>query len=121
MPAPPSIDPPTLDPRALAAIAALPSTGSGDFVPRLLDLYRAQAAERLSVLRSASAAGDWATVQRVAHAWKASAGQIGAARLAGLLVRLNDQCRDGVPVDGLSLVQDVDVEHARVLGALEAR
>lgn len=113
--------PPTLEPTVLDQIRALPTAAEGGLVERLMSLYRRQASERIEALYLAAGEGDWPQVHRVAHAWKTSAGQLGAMRLHALLSRLDEQARSGLAAGGERLIVDVAAEHERVLEALPQR
>ncbi len=101
-------------------IRSLPAASNGDFVERLLKLYRRQAAERLESLHYATMEQDWTAVHRVAHAWKTSAGQLGAKRLHAMLGRLDQKARLGRPPKLSRTMEDIAAEHQRVLQALES-
>ena len=110
---------PTLNPSALEQIRSLPAASDDGFVKRLLELYRRQASERLEALHVAAAGDDWATVHRISHAWKTSAGQLGAERLQSLLNDLELRSRSGRPMGLERAVAGVAAEHQRLLEALE--
>ncbi len=113
--------PPTFDPRALDQIRSLPPSSGGDFVARLVALYRCQSNETLPKLTAAVSDGDWPVVHRIAHAWKTSAGQVGAVALHELLRDLDDQARRGAVEGPEQWIERVAAEHERVLAALPER
>jgi HPt (histidine-containing phosphotransfer) domain-containing protein len=69
---------PVLDPAALARLRKLGGTA---LVRQMIELYLANGAERIGLVRDGAAAGDAALVERAAHTMKSSAGNLGAVHL----------------------------------------
>jgi len=78
--------------------------GVEEAVEGILDTFVQAAGERIAALTIALASGEGPAIVRAAHAFKSSAGTIGAKRLAALLADLE------------SLAGDGDVARARALG-----
>ncbi|WP_374243479.1 PAS domain S-box protein [Zoogloea sp.] len=93
---------PTIDRDALAARYP----GRPEFIARLLGIFAGSAADRQAALDAAIAAGDLPRIVEVAHALKGSAGNIMAARLAGLARETEAAARDGRP-EALGLAADL--------------
>jgi HPt (histidine-containing phosphotransfer) domain-containing protein len=63
------------------AIERLQRLGGAELVRGMLELFLAQAPERIRALEAAAAAGDASQVEKAAHSLKSSAGNLGALRL----------------------------------------
>jgi two-component system sensor histidine kinase/response regulator len=79
--------------------------GVEEAVDAILDTFVQSADERIAALTAALASGEAEAIKRAAHAFKSSAGTIGAKRLAALLQELEATAEGG------------DVAQARALGA----
>ena len=82
-----------LDHKALANIRALDEDGQTAVLDEVIGMYLDEAPQHLSLLRSAQQAGDAATMGRVAHAFKSSSLNVGAASLGELCRQLERQCK----------------------------
>ena len=101
-------------------LANLEELGDGDFVARILGLYRAQAPEALADLDAALARGDAPAVARAAHGLKSMSANIGAARLKDAADAIERAARGGgvLPADGAA---GLGTLFAATLAALDAR
>jgi len=78
---------PLLDPLQVADLVAL-DQGRGDVYARFVDVFLAGAEARIAALNAHADAGDAQGLAVAAHALMGSAGNVGAARLAALLGRI---------------------------------
>lgn len=111
--------PPPVDLEALRA--ELAEVGAEAVLDEVLDAYIADARNRIDAVVDAVESGDPESVARAAHAYKSSAGQVGAGRLHELLQALEDTAREGRLDAVRRRLEQVQSEHARVLDWLVAR
>lgn len=108
-----------IDPKAIETLGAL-SADDPTFVPKIIELFLDDLAERLEGLRVAAATRDGNAIKRIAHALKGSCGHFGANQLAALcraLEQIAMQQPMGDPEDALrGLIAEAD----RVRIALQA-
>jgi HPt (histidine-containing phosphotransfer) domain-containing protein len=78
-----------------SALERLRRMGGADLVRRMVELYLANAPERMRTLSDAAAAEDAAGVERAAHMMKSSAGNLGAVRLQRTAEALEAVAADG--------------------------
>jgi two-component system, sensor histidine kinase and response regulator len=83
---------PVSDPEALARLARW---GGDQLVRQMVELFLAQAPERLEAARAGLAAGSADEVQRAAHALKSSSAQVGALRVSALCVEIESRGAGG--------------------------
>jgi PAS domain S-box-containing protein len=106
-----------LDPGMLAQLRGLDVTDGGTFVSQVVGLFLNSAPERLDALRRALRTGDVSGVKRLAHSFRSSCGNIGATRMQGLCVELEESA--GEPGTA-SLIESLAAEYEAVRPALEA-
>ncbi len=108
---------PVFDPAVLQSLAAGTAEGEA-LVIRLVDIFVADLARQLAELVRAIEVGDWVQLGRRAHSLGGAASTLGAARLAGLLSRLElaGQQRDADAA--LTGRQTLESEAEEALGAL---
>jgi HPt (histidine-containing phosphotransfer) domain-containing protein len=112
-------DTPALDPTMLSQLRGLDLGDGGAFMSEVVGLFLTLAPERLEALRNAARNGDAAAVRRLAHSFRTSCGNVGAARMHNLCAELEEQARRG---DGgtAALVEELFAEYEAVRPALEA-
>jgi histidine phosphotransfer protein HptB len=110
-----------LDAAALARLSELDPSGCNGLVARVLRTYAASLERLGAELREARAAGDPATVRRVAHTLKSSSASIGALALATLCAQVESAARQPVGGHEQALLDAFDVESQRVVRAVRAR
>jgi HPt (histidine-containing phosphotransfer) domain-containing protein len=114
--------PPILDASRIEALRQLERASGRALVAEVVGSFLERSPHRLAQLRAALAAGDRETAAFVAHSWKGSAAQIGAAALAEVCLQIEAQVKDGAS-DLTALAPTVDEaerELARVSVALQA-
>ena len=89
--------------------------GDRRLLRELVGVFVEEAPGRLAELRRAAAALDAATVERVAHSLKGSAGLLGAASLRAASAELEERALAKRVVDAADLVARVEGELERVL------
>lgn len=78
-----------LDPATVADLRrAQEQFANPAFISQLVDLFRENAPRRMDQIREAIAAGDAATLERVAHALKTNCAMLGARLMADACARL---------------------------------
>jgi signal transduction histidine kinase/CheY-like chemotaxis protein len=97
-----------VDTERLALLRSLDEPGG----PRLLELFQAEAVERISQLEAAAASADPVAVRRAAHSIKGLAGNVGALRVAAAAA-----CAESSPgeLTGRELARDLRAELDRFL------
>jgi HPt (histidine-containing phosphotransfer) domain-containing protein len=108
-----------LDPNALDALRGLPSEGDGDLLIELIDLFLADAPQRLALIREAIAHADWAALNARAHSLKGSCGSLGAVPMADLCDRLERVAGGGGGAAAELLFRELEGQYALVREALE--
>ena len=114
--------PPTLDASRLEALRQLERASSRSLVAEVVDSFLAESPRRLARLREAIAAGDRETAVFVAHSWKGSAAQLGAAALAEVCRRIEGLLKEGAADLAVlaPAVDEAERELERVAAALRA-
>jgi CheY-like chemotaxis protein len=109
----------TLDP---AVMDVFHEADAPDFTRSLIDLFIHESSAHIETLTAAAARADGPTLSRLAHSLKGSSSIMGAARLAALCGRIEDEV-NAAPGSGVSpaLVIEIDHEFARVQHALAAQ
>ena len=109
----------TLD---LAVIEVFHDADAPDFTRNLIDLYVKESGAKIETLKAAAARADAAALKTVAHSLKGSSSIMGAARLAALCGRIEEQVKTGSVSDVTpALMAEVDHEFVRVQEALAAQ
>jgi len=109
-----------IDPSLLDDIVQMPNGGIG-LVRELIAMFFDEAPGRLAELRLGIAAADGQRIAAVAHATRGGAGTVGATQLATLCGRLEADGRAGRLAGAEETLVAIEVEFARVRGALERR
>jgi histidine phosphotransfer protein HptB len=109
---------PVLDAASVAALHQLDPTGANRLVPRVLTTYRSSLDRLLGQLTLARAREDAASLRLVTHTLKSSSASVGALALSALCAKAEQAVRDG-RLDSLPLLLDqLEVESARVDAAV---
>lgn len=108
-----------LDPAVIGELRELQDGGSPGLLAELIDLFLKQTVEKLGEMRSSAGAKDAATLGRLAHTLKGSAGSLGAVHLSGLCRELEAALRGNDWTAAAARVSGIEAEFARVRGALE--
>ncbi|WP_300456049.1 response regulator [Accumulibacter sp.] len=87
-------------------------------VNQVIGIFLDTSAEKLPQLHRTLAAGDASALAFDAHAFKSSAGNVGARRLQGLLQLLEACGREARLSDAPALLAEIDVAHAQAAAAL---
>ncbi|MDX6614726.1 MAG: two-component system, sensor histidine kinase and response regulator [Blastocatellia bacterium] len=107
-----------VDLSVLAGLREIQQPGKPDLVTELIDLFMADSAIQLRILRQAVAQGDTKEVRRLAHLLKGSSANIGAGPLADLYESFEKtEMKNG---DGVALMAKLDQEVEGVNRALQA-
>ncbi len=101
-----------------AAMERLERIGGEKLRTKVVDLFFQRAPELFADMLQAVGAEDAKALEEAAHAFKSSAGNVGAKRLMGLLQRLEDLGRRGLLLRGNEALETVKVELDRALGTL---
>jgi HPt (histidine-containing phosphotransfer) domain-containing protein len=112
-------EPPAVDPERLELLRGL-DDGSGLLLADLAAQFLQQTSSIRSEIAAAVDAGDCATVRRLAHLVKGGGANIGVTGLAEICARLEASSQDGRLEDARGLLQQFDLEFARVRVALGA-
>jgi len=96
---------PVFDPDTLRTL--WDSVGA-DIAADVVNEFTQDASQRRGVIQTAHGAADTTTVQHEAHALAGSAENVGAARLAQLARRVEEECRHGETAGALARVPDLD-------------
>ena len=106
-----------LDHRALANLLAM--TGDDpDFVDELADAYLADAPVQLAALRAAASSGSPSDAVRPAHTLKGNSLNLGAAEVAELARRIEEDARQGVNGDLSPRIEALAAAFERAQAAL---
>ncbi len=81
--------------------------GEGDILRETLEVFLESTPERIEGLAEALAAGDFQTLERLAHTLKSSAGMIGGLRMTAACARLESAERDGRLAEAPGLVDRI--------------
>lgn len=103
-----------LDSEALARLAELDPSGSGELVRRVLGTYAGSLGRLGDQLHQARAAGDHAALRYVTHTLKSSSASVGAMELSRLCADVERRVREGETADLEPLLQALTAELARV-------
>jgi CheY-like chemotaxis protein len=111
---------PALDTSVLATLGDVERGGDPAFVVELIDLFLEDVAPTREALRSAATASDLATIVRIAHTLRSSAGNLGARRLQRLCGDVEAAGRREERGAATEAVPPLIAELERVAGALQA-
>ncbi|MBM3344681.1 MAG: response regulator [Betaproteobacteria bacterium] len=107
-----------LDPSVLAQLRGLKNDHVPDLLARVLSLFHRASPLEMEQISHALQQGDTAQARRLAHALKASSGNIGAVVMGRLCAELEHASRNGE----LALSREINVklvaEHSRVMAAV---
>lgn len=109
---------PVIDLQVLDELRALEAAGKPDFLRRLLTMFTGHAPGLLAALREALDRQDAKSLAGAAHALKSSSGNMGAARLMTLCMKLERLARSGSLTGARELIAAVDAEYASATNAL---
>ena len=101
-------------------LARLREAGGKEFEDRIIRLFLLHVPVRLATARAAGAAGDLEGVRFHAHSLKASAGQLGATRMADLCREAERLGEAGDPA-AVALLNEAGVELEAMCDLLKAR
>ena len=110
-----------LDPRALEQIRALQKPGAPDLLEKLIALYLDSSRSLIEKIRAALAASDANALGEAAHALKSSSANVGATGLVEIARQLEAMGREATLDVAEPLVEQLVVEHRRVVSALVSR
>ncbi|MBV9656948.1 MAG: response regulator [Verrucomicrobia bacterium] len=116
----PPLIPARLDPDSLTALKGLQAEGDEGFLRELIELFLADAAQRIDGMDTALAAGRDADFVRAAHSIKGAAANFGATDLRKICARIEDLGREGQVSEAGALLPELRAEFSRVRLALEA-
>jgi signal transduction histidine kinase/CheY-like chemotaxis protein len=109
---------PAIDGAVLARLRV--DLGDDDVVADVVELFCADAAQRVADLGVAVAGGDLRAVVRTAHTLMGSAANVGAVQVARLAERLVRRAQEGDVDQARQLVDQLDADVARAAAALQA-
>ena len=113
--------PAQLDFGALDQIRALQRPGAPDILRKIVNVYLADSAKLLGVLREAVARGDCEAMQRAAHTLKSSSASLGGLELARHCEEMERDGRAGSAERSQARLAAIEREHRRMLPALQAQ
>lgn len=91
---------PLLDAAMIAELREL-DEGEDGLLTELVDMFCEETTRRVSELREALEQGDTGAAERIAHAMKSAAANIGAKSLSAHWQQLESDARAGAPTEGL--------------------
>jgi HPt (histidine-containing phosphotransfer) domain-containing protein len=97
--------------------ATMEEAGPGAF-QELVDAFAEYAAEKMTALQAAAAAGNGDGLRQAAHALKSSSGAMGAGQLAALCAAAEHAASQGNLATALESVSAIQAELLRVQAAL---
>jgi CheY-like chemotaxis protein len=109
---------PALDAEVIARLDRLGRATGEDLLGQVSALFLEDAEARIIALRTALAREDWPALIQSAHTMCGASANLGAAELARLCARLATDGAVGDPESGQALLQEVELELARVCSAL---
>jgi two-component system, sensor histidine kinase and response regulator len=109
---------PPLDPSVLAQIRALHRPGSPDLLQRVVGLYVKNSRALLGAIRESILLADPSGVFQASHSLKSSSANVGAVELVKLCLHMESIGRDGNLAPAVALIEQLSLEHERVLTAL---
>jgi two-component system, sensor histidine kinase and response regulator len=116
----PTADSSALDERVITRIREMQRPGNSDLFVRMANLYRPNSATLIKRASDFIRAHDYRRLASTAHALKSSSGNIGAASLSDLCKSL-EECANSAKIKQTeSILEQIVVEQARVLRALDA-
>ena len=110
-------DSPCLDEVTLEKLRAL---GGEKFVAEMIEIFFQYVPAKLAEARAAEQAGDLNALQHAVHPLKSSAGNLGAAAMKDLAVRIEQLAmeKNNGPIPGL--MRELETAYARACAGLEA-
>jgi CheY-like chemotaxis protein len=115
--APPSE--PVLDGATIAALRALPRSGTKDMLSHIGELYLSDSRGLVASIEESLGGGNSANLARAAHAWRSYNGNVGAHGLARLCRELEDTARQGDFAAAREVYAQIQTLHVRVRDELE--
>jgi HPt (histidine-containing phosphotransfer) domain-containing protein len=122
LPAVPAMEPsePHIDPKVIESMLVL-GGGGRELLRKMIDLFLQDAPQRVAAIQDGIARGEAQTVAQAAHAFKSSSANLGAAALAELCKRLEQQARGGSLAGAEALAAAIGEEFAYVAADLTGR
>jgi HPt (histidine-containing phosphotransfer) domain-containing protein len=109
-----------LDASVIQSLRELGGEDDPGLLVELIDLYLADAPQRMCEIENALATGDWKLLGRAAHTLKSASANIGALSLSALCRELEYKARSGDAQHCGSLFKSSAASLARVQDALRA-
>jgi signal transduction histidine kinase/CheY-like chemotaxis protein len=106
-----------IDRDTIAAIRALQMEGAPSVLVRVIDLYLEKTPELISCLRDSK---DAESIRKTAHALKSSAANLGAASMAVLLKKIEENARNNLLDETAQIIHEVQELHPKVCDQLAA-
>jgi CheY-like chemotaxis protein len=108
-----------IDPKTIANLRAMENEAHPDVLGKVAQMYLDRAPTMLNTLRAAVLRGDAADMQKAAHSFKSSSGNVGASTLAALCKELEARGRDDCIGDAADMLTVIETEYQAVQRALE--
>ena len=105
---------PPVDLTVMAGLRELGAPGEPDPLAELIELFMADAPERLQQMQAALAAGDAPLLRTLAHTCKGSANNLGARPMAAVSARLEEDAKAGELSGAPARLEQLRAEYARV-------
>ncbi len=112
-----ALDAPALDPTVLADIAEM--GGSAQLLHKIFDLFKSNAPDGISAIKTAIDAGDRMAIASPTHALKSMSANTGATALAGICAQLEKRAPELSMRDAKQILADIDGETERVSAAMD--
>ncbi|HYN89698.1 MAG TPA: Hpt domain-containing protein, partial [Ardenticatenaceae bacterium] len=114
-------NPPLREDTLQSAVIEELATFGEDYLAQLIDDFLEESCVQLAELRAARESGDHAAVGRIAHSVRGSSSQLGGQRLARSCQELETKATSGDCALQADDLQDVELSHAQLRGALSRR
>jgi CheY-like chemotaxis protein len=113
------VDHPSIDIKALDVIRALDSSGSGNLLEKVIQMFIETSPSLLTSLQEAARADDREALRKAAHTLKSASANIGALPLSDLCRELENKIRTNESVDAISMVAAIQAAYGKAHDALE--
>src|SRR5689334_17807101 len=114
----PGATPEPIDPTVIEGLRELGGAEDPGLLVELIDLYLADAPQRMTEIEQSLTSGDWTLLERAAHTLKSASANIGALGLSELCKQLECKARKRDPQDCESLFRRSAEDLVRVESAL---